>query len=401
VPAAADVTHNKIKDIAFHVPHRAAGEAANIAEVLSSSRLMSGGKFSTAVEARMASLTGAEKVYLTHSCTGAMEAALLALGIGPGDEVIVPTFTFAATATAVLRTGAKPVLCDVDALSLMVDISHVEARLTARTKAIMVVHYGGAIADMAPIVQLAGRKGIAILEDAAQGLGATRDGRHAGTFGMFGAISFHDTKVAGCGHGGALLCNTGDAKLMRRLEQILNRGTDFADKLAGRVSYYQWVSQGSHLRLGELEAAVIAAQLDELPSNLARRREIAQEYAARLGDACNTWRFVAGNTAAGSNHHIFGLLAQSPDIAAMLLRQARKAGIQVETHYAPLHVSPFARQSGLDRPDCPGGASVWSKLVRLHVHTSMSLDDVLRVTDFLAGFAGKHEKSGRASQLAG
>lgn len=383
VPTLDDISNAGHVPVFFHVPHRAAAEARYLSEALSSGRLSAGGRFSLQAAARLEQLTGCGHVRLTHSCTAAMETALMALDIGTGDEVVVPTFTFAATATAVARTGAKAVLCDVDPRTLMLTAEMARRKITDKTKAIMVVHYGGAVADVEPLKWLADLHGIALIEDAAQSLGAKAGVNHAGTTGIFGAVSFHDTKIVGCGHGGALLCNTDDPALLAKVEQILDRGTDFAEKAAGRVPFYQWVSQGSSFRLPELQAAVLCAQLDEMETVVSRRLDISRLYASRLSLRRYPWTLLDGNAKDGSNGHIFALLAQSPEGAARLMANAAKQGIQMESHYTPLHLSPYARSHGLAAGRFDGADHTWARLVRLPVHTGMSHGDAERVVQFL------------------
>ena len=203
-------------------------------QAMAAERFSGGGAQTERAERALEKLTGAHKVWLTHSCTGAMEIAALALDLGPGDEVIVPSFTFCATATAFARTGAKLVFCDIDPATMMMDAQDLKRRITDKTAAVAVVHYGGACGRHGEnFAAICARRGIHLIEDAAQAIGVTLNGRALGTFGLFGAISFHDTKVIHCGQGGALLVNSADPALLSRVECIMNKGTDFARMRAG------------------------------------------------------------------------------------------------------------------------------------------------------------------------
>ena len=379
----------------FHAPHRARKEQTLLAQVMSGQRFSGGGAFCGQAESALEKLTGAHKVWLTHSCTGAMEIAALALDLGPGDEVIVPAFTFCATATAFARTGAKLVFCDIDPATLMMDADDLQRRITGRTAAVAVVHYGGAAADVEAISDICARRGIHLIEDAAQAVGVTLNGRALGTFGLFGAISFHDTKVIHCGQGGALLVNSADPALLSRIECIMNKGTDFARMRAGLADHYEWTSPGSSFRPAEYQAAILCAQLGELEAVIAARKALADRYGELLGHISAPFKMLKPGKGVRSNHHIIGLMLDSENAAAELLEQLASQKINAQRHYAPLNISPEAGRRG-ESGSCPNAEGAWRRLVRLPIHTSMTADDADRAAAAVLDWAAASAPRARA-----
>jgi dTDP-4-amino-4,6-dideoxygalactose transaminase len=373
-------------EVKFHLPHRALQEQRYLAQAMSAERFCGGGTQTDKAERALETITGAHKVWLTHSCTGAMEIAALALDLGPEDEVIVPSFTFCATATAFARTGARLVFCDIDPATMMMDARDLEQRITGRTAAVAVVHYGGAAADMEKISALCAPRGIHVIEDAAQAIGVTLKGKALGTFGLFGAISFHDTKVIHCGHGGALLVNSSDAALLSRVDCIMNKGTDFSRMRAGLTDFYEWTSPGSSFRPAEYQAAILRAQLEELDQVIAARKELADLYRDRLGGPGAPFKMLKPGLAVRSNHHIVGLMLESERAATDLLAHLKSQKICAQRHYAPLNISPEAKRRGESSP-CPGAEASWRRLVRLPIHTSLSTGEVDRIADLVLEWA--------------
>src|SRR5262245_34474010 len=239
-------------------------------------RVAGDGPFGRKVEQRLAERLGVRRVLLTTSCTHALELALLALGIGPGDEVICPSFTFVSTANAVLRVGARPVFAEIASDTLGLDPADVARRIGPRTAALLPVHYAGLAPDMDGLLELARGHGLRVVEDAAQGLGASLHGRALGTLGDAGAFSFHETKNITCGEGGALAVN--DEGLAARAEIIREKGTNRSAFLRGEVDKYTWVAEGSSYVLSDLLAAVLDAQLDRFDAIQSRRAELSALY---------------------------------------------------------------------------------------------------------------------------
>ena len=260
------------RTVPFSVPWFDGREQAAVSVALEG-RVAGDGPIGKRVEKRLESTLGAHRVLLTTSCTHAMELALLALGIGSGQEVICPSFTFVSTANAVLRVGARPVFADIEETTLGLDPADVERRITGQTAAVMPVHYTGVAPDMRTLLDLSRRHQLKVVEDAAQALGARWQGRHLGTLGDAGCFSFHESKNITCGEGGAVAI--GDPELARRAEIIREKGTNRAAFLRGELDKYTWVAEGSSYVLSDVLAAILDAQLDKLPEVQARRAAVA------------------------------------------------------------------------------------------------------------------------------
>jgi dTDP-4-amino-4,6-dideoxygalactose transaminase len=354
-------------------------EAARTREALTT-RTSGDGPFCRKVERRLADALGASRVLLTTSCTHALELALLALRIGPGDEVVCPSFTFVSTANAVLRVGARPVFADVDKRTLGLDAGDLERRLTAKTRAVLPVHYAGVAPEMDEILDVARRRDLRVIEDAAQGLGARYKGRALGTLGDAGCFSFHETKNLTCGEGGALIVR--DPAVAARAEIMREKGTNRNAFLRGEVDKYTWVSEGSSYILSDLLAAVLDAQLDKAPEIATRRRSIAERY--RVGLA--TWAeehgvgLIPQLADREPNHHIFYLIFAEKAARDAALSSLKARGVLASFHYVPLHTSPMGAGLHTAGP-LPVTDWVADRLVRLPLHPQMSSEDVERVIE--------------------
>lgn len=346
---------------------------------MQSGRHAGGGPMTAEAEQKLRALTGARHVWLVNSCTAAMEIAALALGLGPGDEVVVPSFTFAATATAMQRGGAIPVFADVNPKTLMAEPADIEACITAATKAVAIVHYGGHSAKAAEIAAMCATRNIAVIEDAAQAAGVRRNGQSAGTHGLFGALSFHETKIIHGGHGGALLLNSDRPDLVEAVTRILDRGTNFTDARKRGLPYYEWVGAGSSYRPAELSAALISAQLDDLDEVLAVRRGLWAQYAQVLAPLeGRAFATLKPDGLTSGNGHFHALLLRSEREAADLAAALAEQGIMAQSHYKPLHLSMGAKAGGAA---CPHADAAWRRLVRLPVHTAMTKADAARAAE--------------------
>jgi dTDP-4-amino-4,6-dideoxygalactose transaminase len=365
--------------IRFHTPFYDERELEAVRAALAT-HSSGDGPIGRKVEARLAQLLGAPRVLLTTSCSHALELALLALGIGPGQEVVCPSFTFASSANAALRVGARPVFADIDERTLGLDPEAVERRLTPRTAAILPVHYAGVAPDMQALLDIAKRRGLRVVEDAAQGIAASWRGRALGTLGDAGCLSFHETKNLSCGEGGALVLS--DPELAKRAEIVREKGTNRAAFFRGEVDKYTWVAEGSSYVLSDVLAAILDAQLDKLAEIQSRRAAIVARYRAGLAGwaAERSVALPAELPERGPNHHIFFLLYPDGARRDRALQALRKGGVMATFHYVPLHSAPHGRKIGAEQ-ELPVTDRVAATLLRLPLHPRLSDADVERVIE--------------------
>lgn len=344
-------------------------------------RVAGDGPIGRRVETRLAALLGAQRVLLTTSCTHAMELALLTLGVGPGQEVICPSFTFVSTANAVLRVGAHPVFAEIEPRTLGLDPDDVARRVTSRTAAVMPVHYAGVAPEMEPLLELARGRGLKVVEDAAQGLGACWRGRALGTLGDAGALSFHETKNVTCGEGGALVL--GDPETAHRAEVIREKGTNRAAFLRGEVDKYTWVAEGSSYVLSDVLAALLDAQLDKLDAIQARRAAVVARYRAGLAVWAETHgvRLPPDLPDRTPNHHVFFLLYPDGRLRDAALATLRARGVMASFHYVPLHSAPHGQTLGGGDLSLPVTDRVAATLLRLPLHPLLTEADTQRVIE--------------------
>ncbi len=367
--------------IPFNRPTTVSSELVYLQQAVDGGHLSGDGPFSHRCHALLEQTLDVPTVLLTTSCTHALEMAALLLEIVPGDEVIVPAFTFVSTVNAFVLRGARPVFADIRPDTLNLDESQLEQHITPRTKAIIVVHYGGIGCEMDVILDVARRHDIAVVEDNAQGLfGRYRD-RYLGTLGKLGAVSFHETKNFTCGEGGALIIN--DSSLVDRAEIIREKGTDRSKFARGEVDEYGWLDLGSSYLPSDLLAAVLYAQLETKESIQSQRRRIWRRYVDRLSD----WAAVNGVTLptvppeCQQAYHLFYLVLPSRDARSMLIAALRDRGILAVTHYVPLHLSRMGRRLGGRPGACPVTESASSRLVRLPFYTGLTEAEQTEVVD--------------------
>jgi dTDP-4-amino-4,6-dideoxygalactose transaminase len=334
------------------------------------------------VEAQLAEKLGVRRVLLTTSCTHALELALLALGIGPGQDVLCPSFTFVSTANAILRVGARPVFADIEPATLGLDVADVERRLTPRTTALLPVHYAGVAPDMDALADLAARRRLRVVEDAAQGLGGTFRGRALGSLGDAGCLSFHETKNITCGEGGALAID--DPDLAARAEIIREKGTNRSAFLRGEVDKYTWVEEGSSYVLSDILAALLEAQLAKFDEIQARRRRVAASYHEGLAAWAVGKGVVLGpidDAVRAHSQHLFYLRFPEPGMRDLAMDALRRRGVMATFHYVPLHSSPKGRALDPEGPDFPVTDRVAATLLRLPLHPRLTDGEVGRVLE--------------------
>lgn len=351
--------------IPFNKPYRVGTELACIAQAHARGHLSGDGEFTARCSRWLEARIGSAAALLTHSCTAALEMAALLVDAGPGDEVIMPSFTFVSTANAFVLRGATPVFVDVVPDTLNVDPERVAAAVTPRTRAIVVVHYAGVGCDMEAIAAIAARHGLVVIEDAAHGLLASRGGRPLGGIGALGTLSFHETKNVTCGEGGALLVN--DPRLVARARVIREKGTDRAAFNAGEVERYTWQDRGSSYLPGELTAAFLWAQMEQADAITARRRAIWSWYHDALADleAAGRLRRPVVPADCVGNGHLYHVLLPRAEQRAGFLEGLRARGVGAVFHYVPLHDSPGGRRFGRVAGDLSRTESLAARLVRL------------------------------------
>ncbi|QBS44318.1 dTDP-4-amino-4,6-dideoxygalactose transaminase [Nocardia sp. CS682] len=372
--------------IIFSRPFRSPRELANLGAVLGSDHSHGDGPFTAAATAKLKMITGAPHALLTTSCTSALEMAGLLLELGPDDEVIVPSFAFTSTATAMALRGATCVFADIDLDTGNLDPESVAAAVTARTKAVVVIHYGGVAADMEQLLALANTHGFAIVEDNAHGLGGRWRGRPLGTLGSLGTLSFHDTKNVHCGEGGALLLT--DEILMARAEIIREKGTDRARFLRGAVDKYSWQDIGSSYLPSELNAAVLDAQLDEFDTIQAGRHRVWDAYAAGLPEwaARNDVRLMTVPADREHTAHLYYLRTPTEERRDDLIAHLRARNIVAPFHYVPLDSSPAGLKLGRTPHPCVRSAEFSGTVVRLPLWPDLTEEQVARVVEAVTDF---------------
>jgi len=352
-------------NIPFNKPYMTGRELGYIREAHALGHLSGDGPFTARCSAWLEQRCGSRRALLTHSCTAALDMAAILADIQPGDEVIMPSYTFVSTANAFVLRGAVPVFVDIRADTLNIDETRIAAAITPRTRAIVPVHYSGVACDMDRIMQIAHDHGLLVIEDAAQGTLATYKGRALGAIGHLGALSFHETKNIISGEGGALLVN--DARLVERAEIVREKGTNRTRFLRGEVDKYTWVDVGSSYLPGEIIAAFLWAQMEHADGIIARRLALWSSYhdaLARLEAAGHARRPIVPAECA-HNGHMYYLILPSLQKRSAFIARLKAQGIQSVFHYVPLHSSPMGKKLGRAAGDMRNTVELSERLVRL------------------------------------
>jgi dTDP-4-amino-4,6-dideoxygalactose transaminase len=344
------------------------------------------GAFSARCHAFLEKAMGVPRVLLTTSCTHALEMAALLLGIQPGDEVIVPSFTFVSTVNAFVLRGARPVFADIRVDTLNLDERQLEGLVTSRTRAIVPVHYAGVGCEMECILAIAGRSGAEVVEDNAHGLLARHNGRYLGTFGCLATQSFHETKNVICGEGGALVIN--DRKYVERAEVIREKGTNRSRFYRGQVDKYTWVDVGSSYLPSDLLAGFLYAQLEQIETIQSRRRHIWHGYAEGLKEWAAGHGVGLPYVPAGSeqSYHMFYCVMPSLASRQALIEHLKRQGILSVFHYLPLHLSQMGLAFGGREGQCPITERISDRLLRLPFYNELSLEEQGQVIDAVLAF---------------
>jgi dTDP-4-amino-4,6-dideoxygalactose transaminase len=370
----------------FNKPSLMGHEMAYIQEALEKRHISGDGDFSKRCQDYLQNALGVQRVLLATNCTHALEMAALLLNIQPGDEVIVPSFTFVSTVNAFVLRGAKPVFIDIRPDTLNLDETLLEACITPRTRAIVPVHYAGVGCEMDAIMQIANHHHIPVVEDNAHGLFGKYKGQYLGTFGALATQSFHETKNITCGEGGALLIN--DPQYIERAEILREKGTNRSRFFRGMVDKYTWVDTGSSYILSDVLAAFLYAQLEVSPQIQEKRKQIWNFYNEHL---C-TWAQAHGvQTPTIPEHceqpyHMYYLLMPNLEIRQRFIARLREQGIFSVFHYLPLHLSDMGIKYGGKPGDCPVTESVSDRLVRLPFYNTLTDEDQKRVIEAIQEF---------------
>jgi dTDP-4-amino-4,6-dideoxygalactose transaminase len=374
--------------IPFNKPCLLGREAQYVQQAIAAGRTCGDGPFTKRSQEFLERKFSSHRVLLTTSCTSALEIAGLLCELKQGDEVILPSYTFVSTANAILLRGATPVFVDIRPDTLNLDERLLEDAITPRTTAIWPVHYAGVGCEMDAIMATAGRHGLRVVEDAAQGVFATYKRQWLGTIGDVGCYSFHETKNFSCGEGGALLVNR--PGLEKRAEVLREKGTNRSQFLRGQIDKYTWVDIGSSYVPSDILAAFLLGQLEEMEVITARRRQIFEAYSKVLAPLEQQGRirlpFIPDDRT--TNYHMFYVIVTDIEERTALIEHLKQAGIQATFHYVPLHTSPVGRSLGGRDGTLPVTENIAARLLRLPLYFDMSDDDVAEVSGAVMGFFG-------------
>jgi dTDP-4-amino-4,6-dideoxygalactose transaminase len=368
-----------LRTIPFNHPYAVGQEFEYIRQAIANSHTCGDGPFTKKCHALLEEIVGVSKALLTTSCTHALEMSALLLDIQPGDEVIVPSFTFVTTVNAFVLRGANPVFIDVRPDTLNFNEEKLEQLITPRTKAIIPVHYAGIGCEMDAILEIAGRYGVPVVEDNAHGLFGKYKGKYLGTFGKLATQSFHETKNFNCGEGGALLIN--DPQYIERAEIVREKGTNRSRFYRGQVDKYTWVDLGSSYLPSDMLAAYLYAQLEAREQIQAKRRQVWEYYHEHLQGWAeeNGVRFPIVPDHCDQAYHMFYVLMPSLEKRQALLAHLKAQGIIGTFHYLPLHLSEVGRKLGGKEGDCPVTEDVSDRLLRLPFYNDLTEADQARV----------------------
>ncbi|MGA9853589.1 MAG: dTDP-4-amino-4,6-dideoxygalactose transaminase [Gammaproteobacteria bacterium] len=351
--------------IDFNRPYATGKEFEYIQAAIKGAHLSGNGQFTKKCQSWLEQQLSSRKVLLTHSCTAALEMAAILADIKPGDEVIMPSFTFVSTANAFVLRGGIPVFVDIRPDTLNLDESKIEAAITPKTRAIAPVHYAGVGCDMDAIMDIAHKHNLIVIEDAAQGIMSSYKGRPLGAIGHLGALSFHETKNIISGEGGALLVN--DERLVQRAEIVWEKGTNRSQFFRGQVDKYTWMDVGSSFLPSEILAAFLWAQIEDVASITARRVAIWKRYHERLAEVEKKGLLRRPLIPEGctNNAHMYYILTRDHAMQMRILEMLKTRGIQAVFHYVPLHSAPAGRQYGRAQGELLVTNRVSETLVRL------------------------------------
>jgi dTDP-4-amino-4,6-dideoxygalactose transaminase len=374
-------------DIPFNKPFIAGKELYYIAEaVIRNRRLAGDGPFTKKCEEWLQNVLGCPRILLTHSCTAALEIVALLCELEPGDEVIMPSYTFVSTANAFVLRGAVPVFLDIKNENLNLDESLIRDAITEKTKGIVPVHYAGVPCNMDSIMAIAREFNLWVAEDAAHSFLSTYKGRYLGTIGRFGCLSFHETKNIICGEGGALLINS--EEFVEQADIIREKGTNRSRFFRGEVDKYTWVSLGSSFLPGDLTAAFLYAQLEEAEKIVQSRCKIMDTYDSFLRplEAAGLIRLPVVEQGDTCNGHLYYVICGSHEERTRLIEFLKNRGIWAVFHYVPLHTSPAGKKFGRAHGELKVTDDLSERLLRLPLFHGMTLDETVTVAEAVMEF---------------
>jgi len=365
--------------IKFNVPYLTGREEKYFQQCLQQKSLIGDGFFTKKVCGFLEKKCNYKKVLLTPSCTAALEMAALVLGLKKGDEVIVPSYTFVSTANAFILQGIKPVFVDIKLETVNMDESKVEKLITKKTKAIVVVHYGGVSCHMQEILKIAKRHNLYVIEDAAQGICAKYKEKYLGSIGDIGCISFHGTKNIVCGEGGALVLNK--KKYIKRAEIIREKGTNRSKFLREEVDKYTWIDRGSSYLLSEINASFLYAQIKEMANITRQRLKIWDQYYNKLINYSEKVHILKPPQDCYHNAHLFFLIFKSTILRDNFIRHMKNEKIHCTTHYEPLHLSPYSKKNKFKNGELKTTSFVHNGLVRLPIYPGVNFKRVIDASE--------------------
>lgn len=370
----------------FNRPAPVGKELEYVTQAISSGHISGDGPFTKKCHALLEGELGVQKALLTTSCTHALEMMAILLDIQPGDEIIIPDFTFVSTVNAFVLRGATPVFVDVRPDTLNLDETKLEEAITPKTKAIVPVHYAGVGCEMDAILEIANRHSVAVVEDNAHGLFGKYKGKFLGTFGAMASQSFHETKNFTSGEGGALLINA--ERLIERAEIIREKGTNRSRFFRGQVDKYSWVDVGSSYLPSDILAAFLYGQLEQRERIQSHRKSLWHTYDMALKDwaARNAVTLPTVPAHTDQAYHMYYLLMPDLETRQRFIATLREQGIYTVFHYLPLHLSDMGREFGGQPGDCPVTESVSDRLVRLPFHNVLSGSEQEQVIEMIRKF---------------
>jgi len=377
---------NTILPIPFNKANIQGEEISNILKAIDNGHISGDGPYTRECSSFLEKMLGIKKILLTPSCTHALEMSALLIDIKPGDEIIVPSFTFVSSVNSFALFGAKPVFVDIRSDTLNIDESLIEASISPRTKAIVPVHYAGIGCEMDNITEIANKHCLTIIEDNAHGLFGKIKDRYLGTFGQMASLSFHETKNFSCGEGGALMIN--DEHYIERAEIIREKGTDRKRFFQGNVDKYTWQDIGSSYLLSDILAAFLLAQLESKDKILNKRKKIWNNYYDLLKEWAELWGVklpYVPRTVCNPYHLFYIILPRSEDRDKMIA-YLRENKIHAVFHYLPLNESKMGKSIGINRRGCPITKDVSRRLIRLPFFTNLEWNDQDRIIQTIKKF---------------